>query len=70
MFCLNLQVFLDCSAPVDWTNGKAFERTILGSMMSLSCTPKTDLGPYEFFDNPSSKTKQDIDATETSVQQV
>lgn len=63
------QVFLDFSSPKDWSKGKAFEQTLLGSLFTLSCIPKMELGPYEFFENPSTRTKQDIEATESSIQQ-
>nr|XP_022317607.1 ubiquitin conjugation factor E4 A-like [Crassostrea virginica] len=63
------QVFLDFSSPADWSKGKAFEQTLLGSLFSLSCIPRMELGPYEFFENPSTRTKQDIEATESSIQQ-
>ncbi|XP_056018090.1 ubiquitin conjugation factor E4 A-like isoform X2 [Ostrea edulis] len=63
------QVLLDHSSPKDWNKGKAYEQTLLGSLFSLSCIPRTELGPYEFFENPSTRTKQDIEATESSIQQ-
>lgn len=66
----SLQVFLDFSSPKDWSKGKAFEQTLLGSLFTQSCIPKMELGPYEFFENPSTRTKQDIEATESSIQQV
>ncbi|KAK3090701.1 hypothetical protein FSP39_013864, partial [Pinctada imbricata] len=63
------EVFLDYSTPKDWNNGKSFEQTLMGSMLSLSCIPRNEMGPYEFFENPSSRTKQDIDAVESNIQQ-
>lgn len=58
------------TAPSDWNKGKAYEQTLLGSMLSFSCIPKNEIERHEFFDTPSSKTKQELDIQENNVQQV
>lgn len=44
------EAFILHSTP---SNGLYFERTLLGSLLSASPLPKSDQGPFEFFDNPS-----------------
>lgn len=44
-----------------------YESTLLGSILSLSCIPKSEMGPYEYFNNPASQTKQEHDATEANL---
>ncbi|XP_061168185.1 ubiquitin conjugation factor E4 A-like [Saccostrea echinata] len=63
------QVFIDHSSPKDWNKGSNFQSTLLGHVFTLSCIPRMELGPYEFFENPSTRTKQDIEATESNIQQ-
>ena len=44
--------------------------TLLGAILSISCVPKLEAGPYEFFDQPSRYSKQDHDITESNIHQV
>lgn len=39
--------------------GKAYAETLLGSLLSLSCLPKTPDAPYVFFDKPFQQVKND-----------
>ncbi|XP_046576120.1 LOW QUALITY PROTEIN: ubiquitin conjugation factor E4 A-like [Haliotis rubra] len=64
-----LEAFMTYNAPWDWKNGKAFEMTLIGAALSLSCIPKNETGPYEFFNNPSSAPKQEHDITEANIWQ-
>ena len=58
------------SKPKDEKSGKSFEQTLIGSLLSLSCLPVNEMGPYEFFENPSRLTPQDTNAAEIAIQQV
>ncbi|KAL3875775.1 hypothetical protein ACJMK2_033692 [Sinanodonta woodiana] len=63
------EFFVKHSSPSDWGNGKEYERTLLGRTLSYSCIPESDMGPFSFFTNPSSATKQEHDITEKSIWQ-
>ncbi|XP_071105758.1 ubiquitin conjugation factor E4 A-like [Haliotis cracherodii] len=63
------EAFMAYNAPWDWKNGKAFEMTLIGAALSLSCIPKNETGPYEFFNSPSSAPKQEHDITEANIWQ-
>ena len=56
--------------PQNTDSGKAYENTLLGRLLSLSCLPVTDLSPVEFFQNTSRMTTQDSNAQELAIQQV
>lgn len=45
-------VLLVHSKPKDSHVGLSYADTLLGSILSLSCLPKTHDGPYEFFEKP------------------
>ncbi|KAI0207125.1 Ubiquitin conjugation factor E4 A [Lamellibrachia satsuma] len=47
--------------------GRAYEGTLLGAVLSVSCVPQSEAGPYEFFDQPSRSSKQEHDITETNI---
>ena len=71
LFCVShWQAFLEFIKPADANNGKAYEQTLLGRILDISCLASKSGGPHEFFDNPSRFTKQDHDSTEASIHQV
>lgn len=53
--------------PAARSTGRAYEATLLGAILSISCVPKVETGPYEFFDQPSRYSKQDHDITESNI---
>jgi hypothetical protein len=61
------QMFMKFNVPKDPKSGVAYETTLIGAVLSLSCIPKSEVGPYEFFNNPSSQTKQEHDITESNL---
>ena len=61
------QVFMTYNTPAMPNSGVAYEATLLGSILCLSCIPKSEIGPYEFFNNPSSHSKQEHDITESNL---
>ena len=65
-----LQLFVQYNMPSDANNGKAYELTLLGSLLTISCIVKNEAGPYEFFDKPSRYSKQEHDITEANIHQV
>ena len=65
--CVIPQVFMKFNTPRAGSSGVAYESTLLGSILSLSCIPKREVGPYEFFNNPASQTKQEHDITESNL---
>ena len=44
-------------------NGREFEDTLLGLLFAISCIPKTDLGPFEYFDRPADQPPQTTEFT-------
>ena len=52
------------STPKSQTPGSVYSDTLLGAIFCLSCLPKVNDGPYEFFDSP---TKSVEDAVWTSL---
>ena len=56
--------------PSQKKNGRSYEDTVLGALLSIHCLPKSDIGPYEFFLNPSSYTKQEHDVAESTIHKV
>lgn len=64
---VDCQVFMTYNTPAMPNSGVAYEATLLGSILCLSCIPKSEIGPYEFFNNPSSHSKQEHDITESNL---
>ena len=60
---------MEYNAPKEWKTGKEYERTLLGSILSLSCVSEMD-GHSQFFTNPSSTSKQEHDIAERNIWQV
>lgn len=75
IFACNSQlamVLLAHSTPKDQRLGKSFSDTLLGSIICLSCLPKIQDGPHEFFDKPLLQSANAVEgniwtATETIV---
>ncbi|PVD37577.1 hypothetical protein C0Q70_00173 [Pomacea canaliculata] len=61
------EVFMNYNTPQNTNNGRAYESSLLGSILSLSCIPKNETGPYEFFTSPSSQSKREHDITESNL---
>ena len=61
---------MDYIKPKDPSNGRSYENTIFGALLSVSCIVKNENGPYEFFDKPSQKPKREHDVTESNIHQV
>ncbi|XP_050393644.1 ubiquitin conjugation factor E4 A [Patella vulgata] len=61
------EAFMKYNTPKDIKSGKEFESTLIGSMLSLSCIPKNEAGPYDFFNDPSSYRKHVHDSTESNI---
>ncbi|CAI9739965.1 ubiquitin conjugation factor E4 A-like [Octopus vulgaris] len=63
--------FLEHSTPQASTgqasSPKSYEKTLLGCILSFSCIPVSDSGPYEFFNNPSAGTKTENDIIEANI---
>ncbi|XP_021351085.1 ubiquitin conjugation factor E4 A-like isoform X3 [Mizuhopecten yessoensis] len=64
------KIFMKYIQPKDWNSGKAYERTLLGSMLSLNCIPLTESGANPWFDQPSSKQKRELDIMESNIHQL
>ena len=60
---------MEYNAPKEWKTGKEYERTLLGCFLSLSCVSEMN-SPSQFFNNPSSTSKQEHDITERNIWQV
>lgn len=63
------EVLMDHSAPRDWSKGKTYEQTLLGSLFCYSSIPRHEAGPCEFFSDPAMKTQRDLEAIENSIHQ-
>lgn len=59
--------FIDHSSPRDSTNAKSYEKTLIGCILSFSCIPASDVGPYEFFNDASSSPRAEHDITEANI---
>ncbi|XP_071033652.1 ubiquitin conjugation factor E4 A [Parasteatoda tepidariorum] len=47
------------SMPKEIKNGKAYQNSLLGLPLGVSCLPKTEIDRYEFFQDPSRYSSQD-----------
>lgn len=56
-------VFIDHSIPKDWAKARSYEDTLIGSILSFTCSPKSNKGPYEFFVNSLGASRQDNENT-------
>ena len=56
--------------PLNVDSGKAYENSLLGRLLSLSCLPQSDYVQPEFFQNTSRLTVQTSNAEALSIQQV
>ncbi|KAI0241400.1 Ubiquitin conjugation factor E4 A, partial [Lamellibrachia satsuma] len=61
------KVLIKYNEPPAGSPGRAYEDTLLGAVLSISCVPQSEAGPYEFFDQPSQSLKQEHDFTETYI---
>ncbi len=58
------------NSHVPSSGGRAFEDTLVGSLLSKSCLPSLPGKPYLFFDKPKSMSERDIELTATTMWQV
>jgi hypothetical protein len=65
-----VQVLINHSTPSDLANSRAYEDTLLGRLLSASCVPPTDIGPFLYFNEPSRLAKPEVDLVEQRIQQV
>lgn len=61
------EVLLKHITPSEVGLGRAYEQTLLGSILSISCLPRTEFGPYEYFEQPSVYSQQEHDITERNL---
>uniref|UniRef100_T1JL90 Ubiquitin conjugation factor E4 A n=1 Tax=Strigamia maritima TaxID=126957 RepID=T1JL90_STRMM len=61
------KVILTHSTPRSRTLGNSFELTLIGCILRISCLPRSELGPFEFFDQPSQRTQQEHSITESNL---
>lgn len=52
------------SMPTELKNGKAYQNSLLGLPLSVSCLPRSEVEPFEFFQEPSRYSSQDHAMTE------
>jgi len=50
--------------------GKEYETTLLGRLLSVSCLARLDGGSAEFFDRPTRLSQPEVDNTESMIYQV
>jgi hypothetical protein len=70
MFVSISKTLVKHNIPRDASNGRNFEDTLFGAVLSVSSIVKNEQGPYDFFDRPSRYTKKEHDLTEQSIHQV
>eukprot|EP00062_Callorhinchus_milii_P011321 gi/632957144/ref/XP_007894313.1/ PREDICTED: ubiquitin conjugation factor E4 A [Callorhinchus milii] len=65
------QVFLDFIQPQDLGNGNLYQKTLLGSILNISCLLKTPglVENHSYFLNPSRTSPQEIKVQEASIHQ-
>ncbi|CAF5227783.1 unnamed protein product, partial [Rotaria magnacalcarata] len=51
------------------TNGRAYEDTLVGSLLSKSCLPSQPEKPYLFFEKPKAMSEHDVALTANSMWQ-
>lgn len=63
------QMFMAYNSPEKITKGKDFEYTLIGSILALTCIPEFNK-QTDFFNEPSSASKSELDITEKNLWQV
>uniref|UniRef100_A0A224ZB65 Ubiquitin conjugation factor E4 A n=1 Tax=Rhipicephalus zambeziensis TaxID=60191 RepID=A0A224ZB65_9ACAR len=58
---------LDFSTPSDVGDLRSFQESLLGSPLSISCLPRREADPFEFFETPSQSTMQEHSITESNL---
>nr|CAD7197323.1 unnamed protein product [Timema douglasi] len=56
-------ILLKHSTPKNTSLGMSYSKTLFGSILCLSCLPKTIDGPYEYYDKPLSQSTTIIDSS-------
>ncbi|XP_060578936.1 ubiquitin conjugation factor E4 A-like isoform X2 [Ruditapes philippinarum] len=57
------QMFMDFNSPTDWDVAICYEATLIGSILNMNPCPRTNKGPYEFFNSPLDISGQEINTT-------
>ena len=63
------QTFIEYNAPSDWSKGRDYEKTLIGSILGLSPILEPQK-TSDLFTNPSTTSKQEHDITEKNIWQV
>ncbi|CAH0585693.1 unnamed protein product [Chrysodeixis includens] len=58
-------ILLEACEPKNETNGRFYQDSVIGALLSLSCLPQNASLPHDFFDNPMDQTATSM--IETSV---
>ncbi|KAH6929903.1 hypothetical protein HPB50_006624 [Hyalomma asiaticum] len=58
---------LDFSTPSDTGDLRSFQDSLLGSPLCVSCLPRREADPFEFFETPSQSTMQEHSITESNL---
>jgi hypothetical protein len=64
------QMFMDFNSPTDWDVAICYEATLIGSILNMNPCPRTNKGPYEFFNSPLDISGQEINTTLVFIWQV
>lgn len=67
-----IQVFVEYIQPKDPTNGQMYQKTLLGTILSISCLLHTPgvVENHGYFTNPSRSSPQEIKMQESNIHQV
>lgn len=71
-FLLVVQVFVEYIQPKDPDNGQLYQKTLLGTVLSISCLLQTPgvVENHGYFLNPSRSSPQEIKVQESNIHQV
>ncbi|TRY61772.1 hypothetical protein TCAL_12264 [Tigriopus californicus] len=64
---LPAELFIQCDTPANLNAGSAYGDTALGVLLTMSCLPKFEIQPYDFFESPSNQTPAVHSATEARI---
>ena len=65
----DLQAIMEYIKPRDVKQGKDYETTLLGRLLSVSCLAPADGSTAEFFDRPTRLSQTEVDTTENMIYQ-
>ncbi|XP_013783163.1 ubiquitin conjugation factor E4 A-like isoform X1 [Limulus polyphemus] len=61
------EALLDFSLPRNNTSAQAYQFSLLGAPLAISCLPRMESEQYEFFEHPSRTTQQEHKITEQNI---